>query len=396
MSETKGLSAKSSEILEAMESVIGDKSAQLHEPTFTGNESKYLQDCIDSTFVSSSGKYVDKFEADLADFTGSNYAISVVNGTAALHLSLILSGVKPGDEVLVPALSFVATANAVAYCGAIPHFVDSSYETLGVDTNKLRDYLRVETKLVDGFSLNKKTGRIIRAIVPMHTFGHPVDIDGVLTLANDFNLRVIEDAAESLGSFYRGRHTGTFGTFGVLSFNGNKTITTGGGGAILTNHEEQATKAKHMSTTARLKHNWEFKHDEIGFNYRMPNLNAALGCAQMENLSDKLWAKNRLFHKYTEAFSKIEGVTIFSEPNGSKSNYWLQTLMLNEDNLELRNSILDVTNAKKIMTRPIWTPLNELSPYISSPRMKLDVVKSLQKRLINLPSSPSLAQEKNA
>ena len=391
MSIPQGVGAKSSEILEAIESVIGERSAQLHEPTFEGNEIRYLEDCINSTFVSSSGKYVDKFEADLASFTGSNYVISVVNGTAALHLSLILSGVKPGDEVLVPALSFVATANAVAYCGAIPHFVDSNYETLGLDTKKLREYLSAETKLVDGVCLNKKTGRIIRAIVPMHTFGHPVDIDGALILATDFNLQVIEDAAESLGSFYGSRHTGTFGKFGVLSFNGNKTITTGGGGAILTNNEEDATKAKHMSTTARLKHNWEIKHDEIGFNYRMPNLNAALGCAQLENLPDKLQAKKRLFQKYTEAFSEIEGVTIFSQPNGSKSNYWLQTLMLHEDNLELRNEILELTNAKKIMTRPIWTPLSELSPYISSPRMKLDVVKSLEQRLISLPSSPSLA-----
>ena len=391
MSIPQGVGAKSSEILEAIESVIGERSAQLHEPTFDGNEIRYLEDCINSTFVSSSGKYVDKFEADLASFTGSNYVISVVNGTAALHLSLILSGVKPGDEVLVPALSFVATANAVAYCGAIPHFVDSNYETLGLDTKKLREYLSAETKLVDGVCLNKKTGRIIRAIVPMHTFGHPVDIDGALILATDFNLQVIEDAAESLGSFYGSRHTGTFGKFGVLSFNGNKTITTGGGGAILTNNEEDATKAKHMSTTARLKHNWEIKHDEIGFNYRMPNLNAALGCAQLENLPDKLQAKKRLFQKYTEAFSEIEGVTIFSQPNGSKSNYWLQTLMLHEDNLELRNEILELTNAKKIMTRPIWTPLSELSPYISSPRMKLDVVKSLEQRLISLPSSPSLA-----
>ena len=384
-------SAKSSEILEAIKTVIGEESAQLHEPTFEGNEIKYLQDCIDSTFVSSSGMYVDKFENDLADFTGSNYVVSVVNGTAALHLSLILSGIKPGDEVLVPALSFVATANAVAYCGAIPHFVDANYETLGLDTNKLREYLNVETKLADGVCVNKKSGRIIRAIVPMHTFGHPVDIDGVLALANDFNLQVIEDAAESLGSFYRGRHTGTFGKFGILSFNGNKTITTGGGGALLTNNEEDGAKAKHMSTTARLKHNWEFKHDEIGFNYRMPNLNAALGCAQMEKLPDKLLAKKRLFHKYVEAFSGIEGVNIFGEPQGSNSNYWLQNLMLSEDNLELRDEILEVTNAQKIMTRPIWTPLSELQPYISSPSMNLDVVKSLEKRLISLPSSPSLA-----
>lgn len=395
MSALLPISEKSSEILEAIKSVVGGEPAQLHEPTFQGNELQYLKECIDSTFVSSSGEYVDRFESELAAFTGSNYAISVVNGTAALHISLILSGVKAGEEVLVPALSFVATANAVAYCGAIPHFVDSNYETLGVDTNKLRGYLRAETKLVDGFCVNKKTQRIIRAIIPMHTFGHPVDIDGVVELANDFHLELIEDAAESLGSIYRNRHTGTFGKFGVLSFNGNKTITTGGGGAILTNEEEYATKAKHISTTARLKHNWEFRHDEIGYNYRMPNLNAALGCAQMEKLPEKLQAKRQLFYKYTETFSKIDGVTIFSEPQGSKSNYWLQTLMLDEDDLDLRDEILKVTNAQRIMTRPIWTPLNELPPYSASPSMTLEVVKSLEKRLISLPSSPSLAYEKN-
>ena len=384
-------STKSSEILEAIKSVVGGESANLHEPSFKGNELKYLEDCIDSTFVSSSGKYVDRFEADLVAFTNAKFAISVVNGTAALHLSLILSGVEPGDEVLVPALSFVATANAVAYCGATPHFVDSNYATLGMDTDKLRQHLIAKTKMIDGFCVNKKTQKVIRAIVPMHTFGHPVDIDGVVALSNDFNLQLIEDAAESLGSFYRNKHTGTFGRFGVLSFNGNKTITTGGGGAILADNEEDATKAKHMSTTARLKHNWEFKHDLIGFNYRMPNLNAAVGCAQMEKLSEKLQAKKRLFHKYSEAFSGIEGVNVFAEPLGSRSNYWLQTLMLSEDNLELRDEILEKTNAQNIMTRPIWTPLSELPPYISSPRMNLDVVKSLEKRLISLPSSPGLA-----
>jgi perosamine synthetase len=383
--------AKPCEILEAIKSVVGQETAYLHEPIFQGNELKYIQNCIESTFVSSSGEYVDKFERELALFTGSNFAISVVNGTSALHLSLIMSGVKPGDEVLIPALSFVATANAVAYCGAIPHFVDSSYETLGLDTIKLRAYLRKETKIKNGLCINKKTKRIIRAVVPMHTFGHPVDIDGVLVLADEFNLQVVEDAAESLGSLHGDRHTGTFGRFGVLSFNGNKTITTGGGGAILINDEEDATRAKHLATTARLKHNWEFKHDLIGFNYRMPNLNAALGCAQMENLSEKLQAKRRLFLKYTEAFSGIDGTSIFCEPQGSRSNYWLQTLVLSDEDLDLRNEILQSTNAQNIMTRPVWTPLNELPPYITSPTMNLDVAKSLEKRLINLPSSPSLA-----
>ena len=272
------------QVISALRAVIGQKCAVLHEPNFSGNEWLYLKECLDSTFVSSVGKFVDRFEVDLAAFTGAKHAVAVVNGTAALHIALKLVGVNTGDEVLIPALTFVATANAVTYCGATPHFVDSEEKTLGVDAVKLRDYLEHHTEQRAGQCINSTTGKVIRALVPMHTFGHPVDLDRVMAVAHDFNLALVEDAAESLGSYYHGRHTGTFGLMGTLSFNGNKTITTGGGGAILTDDAELARHAKHLTTTAKLPHAWEYRHDEIGYNYRMPNINAALGCAQLEQL----------------------------------------------------------------------------------------------------------------
>ena len=259
----------------------------LHEPCFSGNESKYLQECIDSTFVSSVGKFVNRFEKEIADYTRAKYAVAVVNGTAALHVTLLLAGVESGDEVLVPALSFVATANAIRYCGAVPHFVDSEERTLGMDPEALRNYLQSSSEQRDGICVNRNTGCPIRAIIPVHIFGQPCDLDGLLAIASDFNLALIEDAAESLGSTYQGQNTGTFGLLGTLSFNGNKTITTGGGGAILTDDPKLAKRAKHLTTTAKLPHRWEYLHDEVGYNYRMPNLNAALGCAQLEQLPNR-------------------------------------------------------------------------------------------------------------
>jgi aminotransferase in exopolysaccharide biosynthesis len=285
-------------ILSAIHSVVGSGPVKLHEPTFAGNEWLYVKECLDSTYVSSVGKFVDRFEADLTAYTGAKHAVAVVNGTAALHVALLLAGVKANDEVLVSALTFVATANAISYCGATPHFVDSEDTTLGIATAKLREYLGAHTQQVNSQCVNISTGRVIRAIVPMHTFGHPGDIDGLLAVARDFNIVLVEDAAESLGSTYQGQHTGTFGLVGTLSFNGNKTITTGGGGAILTNDSDIARRAKHITTTAKVPHAWEFIHDEIGFNYRLPNLNAALGCAQLEQLPDKLIAKRMLFNRY--------------------------------------------------------------------------------------------------
>ncbi|EMN72565.1 aminotransferase, LLPSF_NHT_00031 family [Leptospira interrogans serovar Bataviae str. UI 08561] len=286
----------SDRIVTAIRKVVGSSSVALHEPIFSGNEWQYVKECIDTSFVSSVGKFVDRFEVELARYTEAKHAIAVVNGTAALHVALKLAGVGQNDEVLIPSLTFVATANGVSYCGAIPHFVDSEESTLGIDSKSLRDYLSSITEIRERQCVNVLTGRVIRAIVPMHTFGHPVDMEGILSIGKDFHINIVEDATESLGSYYQGRHTGTLGLLGTLSFNGNKTITTGGGGAILTNDSEIAKKAKHITTTAKLPHRWEYVHDEIGYNYRMPNINAALGCAQLEQMPEFL-KKNESFFK---------------------------------------------------------------------------------------------------
>jgi aminotransferase in exopolysaccharide biosynthesis len=384
------LASLSEGVLQAIRKTIGPGPIPLHEPSFTGNEMAYLKECIDSTFVSSIGPYVDKFERAIESFTGSKYAIAVVNGTSALHISLKLGGVIEQDEVLIPALTFVATANAVVYCGANPHFIESEEASLGIDTQKLRDYLELNTKQISNKCVNVKTNRVIRAIVPMHTFGHPVNLAQLLDIAKEFNIVVIEDAAESLGSFYNGKHTGTFGLLGVLSFNGNKVITTGGGGAILTNDEELARRAKHLTTTARSQHKWEFIHDEVGYNYRMPNLNAALGCAQLEQLPQKITAKRQLFDLYQSSFSSIKGINLFSEQSICRSNYWLQTLILDEDFKDQKDSIIKITNEAGYSTRPVWVLLNELLPFTKYQSMDLTVAKSLYDRIINIPSSPNL------
>ena len=374
----------------AIQSVVGSGPVALHEPNFDGNESKYLKECLDSTFVSSVGKFVDQFEVELANYTGAKYAVSLVNGTAALQIALKLAGVQAGDEVLLPALTFVATANAVAYCDAIPHFVDSEESTFGIDGNKLREYLLGLTSQESGKCVNKNTGRIISALVPMHTFGHPSDLETLLSISHDFNIALVEDAAESLGSFYGGQHTGTFGLLGALSFNGNKIITTGGGGAILTNNLDLARHAKHLTTTAKMRHAWEFRHDEIGYNYRMPNLNAALGCAQLETLPSKVKAKRDLFGRYQNAFADVKGVELFIEPENCQSNYWLHTLLLDEDQSDNRDLILEATNDAGIMTRPVWVLLNELIPFKDFPSADLTTSQSLSRRIINIPSSPNL------
>ena len=383
-------STLSDKVIAAIQTVIGTDQAFLHQPSFNGNEWLYLKECLDSTFVSSVGKFVDRIEADLATFTGAKYAVAVVNGTAALHIALKLAGVQAGDEVLIPVLTFVATANAVTYCGATPHFVDSEERTLGIDVAKLRDYLKNHTEQHGGQCVNSATGRIIRAIVPMHTFGHPADIDGLLAVAQDFNLAMVEDAAESLGSYYHGQHTGTFGLMGTLSFNGNKTITTGGGGAILTNDPELARHAKHITTTAKLPHEWEYRHDEIGYNYRMPNINAALGCAQLEQLPIMLAAKRELFLRYQLALTSISGVRLMAEPDQCQSNYWLQTIVLDSEQTEQRNALLEATNKAGIMTRPAWILMHELESFKDCTRMDLSNAQSLAQRLINIPSSSSL------
>ena len=379
-----------SQTIDAIRLVVGPGPVALHEPRFDGNEWLYLKECLDSNYVSSVGKFVDQFEQSLVNYTGAKYAISVVNGTAALQIALKLAGVNSGEEVLLPALTFVATANAISYLGAIPHFVDSEESSLGIDVLKLREYLSANTEEQSGLCVNKSTNRVIRALVPMHTFGHPSDLEQLLSIARDFNLVLVEDAAESLGSFYKGQHTGTFGLLGSLSFNGNKTITTGGGGAILTNDEALARRAKHLTTTAKISHKWEFDHDEIGYNYRMPNINAALGCAQIEKLPEKIIAKRELFKRYKEEFKLISGASIFEESSNSQSNYWLQTLLLEDDSLSLRDSLLDASNNVGIMTRPAWKLISNIAPYDNSPAMSLEGANSLYRRAINLPSSPAL------
>lgn len=382
--------ALAGDVVTAIQSVIGVKPVALHEPSFKGNEWQYLKECIDSTYVSSVGGFVDRFESDLIAYTGAKHAVPVVNGTAALHIALKLAGVKADDEVLVPALTFVATANAVTYCGAIPHFVDSEECTLGVDTEKLRDYLDSHTEQRSGQCVNRATGRVIRALIPMHTFGHPVDLEGCLSLAQDFNLTLVEDAAESLGSYYHGQHTGTFGLLGVLSFNGNKTITTGGGGAILTNDAELARHAIHLTTTAKVSHAWEYRHDEIGYNYRLPNLNAALGCAQLEQLPEMLVAKRELHDRYQQAFASVIGIKLFKEPELCQSNYWLQTLVLDTKSTQWHEDILQTTNDAGIMTRPAWNLMSELESFKNNPLMDLGGARRLSQSLINIPSSSSL------
>lgn len=381
----------SSDITAAIRSVLGAGDFALHEPRFRGNEWAYLKECLDTTYVSSVGRFVDRFESDLAKFTGAKRAVAVVNGTAALHMALLLAGVQPGDEVLLPSLTFVATANAVAYCGAVPHFVDSSSETLGVDPEALREYLARVTETRNGSLVNRVTGRVVRALVPMHVFGHAVDIEGLLAVARDFSLTLIEDAAESLGTTVGGRHTGTFGHIGTLSFNGNKTITTGGGGALLFNDSELGARAKHLTTTAKLPHRWKFEHNELGYNYRLPNLNAALGCAQLEQLPQFLDEKRRLFRRYRDAFAGVRGVRLFEAPSHSQSNYWLQTLVLDEAWAGARDAVLEATNDAGIMTRPVWSLMSRLPAFASAPRAPLDVAESLERRILNIPSSAGLA-----
>ena len=378
------------EIIGALKSVLGNGEFGLHEPTFNGNEKQYLIDCINTTFVSSVGAYVDKFEKELATFTGARRAVAVVNGTAALQIAYRLAGVQADDEVIVPAITFVATANAVRHIGAVPHFVDCEEKTLGIDPVALRLRLNSIGKLINGHVYNRETGRRISAVVAVHTFGHPCDLEGLLSVTKEFNLQLVEDAAESLGSYYKGQHTGTFGQLGCLSFNGNKTITTGGGGAILTNNEEMADRARHLTTTARLPHAWEYEHDEIGYNFRLPNLNAAVGCAQMEQLSVFLASKRRLFSQLQEAFDKVRGVVHFKEPKGCHSNYWLQTLLLDKGNAKWRDEILQACNEAGLMMRPVWKPIHTLRPFLDCPHAPLPVAESLAKRALNPPSSAGL------
>ena len=379
------------QIMITLQEILGERSVALHEPQFLGNEKIYVEDCIRSTFVSSVGEYVDRFESLICEFTGAKYAVATVNGTSALHISLILSDVQLDDEVLVPSLTFVATANAVKYAGATPHFIESEHETLGVSCSELDLYLEGIAEIKAGVCFNRNTNRVIRAILPVHIFGHPCDINGIKYIAKKYCLNIVEDCAESLGSYYDGIHTGRFGKCGAISFNGNKIITTGGGGAIITDDDDIAKKARHITTTAKLRHPWEYIHDQVGYNYRLPNLNAAVGCAQLERLDGFLKNKRILYDLYDEKFSNIDGVRMICEPKKCTSNYWLQAIMLNRPSLKLRDEILGATNQGGYMTRPIWRPLHKLPMYRNCPRMDLNESNILADSLINLPSSSFLA-----
>jgi len=359
----------------------------LHAPTFNGNEKKYLNECIDSTFVSSVGKFVDTFEIEIAKYTGAKKAVVCVNGTNALFLALKLHGVTKESEVLTQSLTFIATANAISYCEANPIFIDVDLDTMGLSPKALSDFLEKNTykNPSTNKTYNKKTNRPISACIPMHTFGHPCKIDEIVTICNKYNIPVIEDAAESLGSFYKNKHTGTFGNIGVISFNGNKIITTGGGGILLFNDENLAAKAKHITTQAKVPHPWEFIHDEIGFNYRMPNINAALGLAQLEQIESFLSSKREIAKKYKDFF-KESNITFIEEPKDSKSNYWLQTILF-KDKTE-RDAFLKFSNENKVMTRPAWELMNKLEMFKQNETDSLKNSIYLAERLVNIPSSP--------
>ena len=356
----------------------------LHEPRFIGNEKKYLNDCIDSTFVSSVGKYVDTFEKEFAKTVGSKYAIATVNGTAALHISLILADVQKDDEVITQALTFIATCNAISYIGAKSIFVDVDLNTMGMSPKSLKEFLESNCELTNNQCINKTTKKIIKACVPMHTFGHPCRIDEIKEICDVWNITLVEDAAESLGSYYKEKHTGTFGKIAAFSFNGNKIITSGGGGVIVTDDETIAKRAKHITTTAKIPHPYEYVHDQIAYNYRLPNLNAALLVAQLEQLDGFLKSKRELALKYKEFFSK-EDINFIEELKDSRTNYWLQAVLLKDKNQ--RDEFLEFTNKNGVMTRPIWKLMNELKMFKDCQKDDLKNSKYLEERVVNIPSS---------
>lgn len=360
-----------------------DDFIALHEPKFIGNEKKYVNDCIDTTFVSSIGKYVDKFEKEFAKKVGAKYAIATVNGTSALHIALILAGVDENSEVITQPLTFVATCNAISYTRAKSIFVDVDLDTLGMSPESLKEFLEKNCKLKNNQCINKNTNKIIKACMPMHTFGYPCRIDEIKEICEKWNIDLIEDSAESLGSFYKNKQIGTFGKLGAFSFNGNKIITAGSGGVIVTDDEKLAKRAKHITTTAKIPHHYEYIHDEIGYNYRMPNLNAALLLAQLEQLDKFLKIKREISFKYKEFFENID-IKFITEPKNSKSNYWLNAILFN--NKKERDEFLEVTNKNKVMTRPIWKLMSELEMFKDSQKSDLKNAKYLEERVVNIPS----------
>lgn len=357
----------------------------LSVPVFIGNEKKYLNECIDTTFVSSVGKFVDRFEEMVAEYTGAKRAVVCVNGTTALHMALMLAGVERNDEVLTQALTFIATCNAITYIGAHPVFIDVDRDTMGLSPIALRNWLEGNTEIKNSVCYNKHTGHRIKACVPMHTFGHPCIIENIAAVCQEYHLELVEDAAESIGSLYKGKHTGTFGKVGALSFNGNKTITTGGGGMLLFNDEELGKFAKHLTTQAKVPHRWEFVHDHIGYNYRMPNINAALGCAQMEHLEEYVLNKRETAKQYAEFFKNIDGIDFFIEPEDSRSNYWLNVVTLRDK--EAQKEFLQYTNDHGVMTRPIWELMNRLPMFEHCLHDSLENTLWLADRVVNIPSS---------
>lgn len=365
-----------------------EETVPLHAPLFIGNEKKYLEECIDTTFVSSVGKFVDRFEADMAAYTGARKAVVCVSGTNALHMAMMLVGVERDDEVLTQALTFIATCNAISYIGAHPVFIDVDMDTLGLSPKAVKDWLVKNAEVKNGVCYNKHTGRRVKACVPMHTFGHPVKIDELVAVCEEWHLELVEDAAESIGSLYKGRHTGTFGKVGAISFNGNKTITTGGGGMLLFQDEELGKLAKHLTTQAKVPHRWAFVHDHIGYNYRMPNINAALGCAQLENIDRYVASKRETAAIYADFFKNIPDITFFTEPADCRSNYWLNVVMLKDKTAQ--QEFLEYTNDHGVMTRPVWELMNRLEMFKHCETDGLKNTQWLADRIVNIPSSVRL------
>lgn len=355
----------------------------LHAPIFTGNELKYVSSTIESTFVSSVGAYVDQFESMLRDITGAKAAVALSNGTSALYIALILAGVKSQDLVLTQSLTFIATANAISHAGAYPVFLDIDRSTLGLSAHAVQQFLEQECTIVSGICQHRETGKRVSACIPMHTFGFPCDIEPLMEICNRWSIPIIEDAAEALGSYRDGQHCGTFGSMGTLSFNGNKICTTGGGGAILTNDIDLGKRAKHITTTAKIPHPWKFQHDMIAYNFRLPNLNASLGCAQLEQLADFVQFKRNLAKRYYQSFTSV-GIEFLLEPSNTTSNYWLNSILASSE--EERDLWLEQTNAIGLMTRPVWEPMHTLSMYDSAMRDDLSITEDIAKRLVNIPS----------
>ena len=361
----------------------------LSVPKFIGNEKKYLEECIDTTFVSSVGKFVDRFEEMVAEYTGAKRAVVCVSGTNALHMAMMLTGVERDDEVLTQALTFIATCNAISYIGAHPVFIDVDRDTMGLSPKAMQKWLEVNAEIRNNTCYNKSTGRRIKCCVPMHSFGHPVHLDELLVVCQQWHIELVEDAAESIGSFYKGKHTGTLGKVGAISFNGNKTITTGGGGMLLFMDEELGAYAKHLTTQAKVPHRWEFRHDHIGYNYRMPNINAAIGCAQMEHLEEFVLNKRETAAKYAEYFKHIDGIKFFTEPSDCRANYWLNAVILPDKEAQL--DFLQQTNDNGVMTRPIWELMNRLPMFENCQHDSLKNTIWFADRVVNIPSSVRLS-----